>query len=211
MPLARMSVRMLTVVQDRGPNELRSFVRCPMQDRSVDAAGCTSCVRLRAIEWTRTTAGAVTCRLDRPPPPAPKVGDKMDFAEAAVRKPLHEVAPPATLCVVSTTRARKARMVLLAYDLDAIPVVDAELRVLGVVTRGDLVGAALDGTVADAVSGREPRTLSEDAPVAHAIALMAYERVNHVPIVTGDGELVGMWDATSALRWTAERMGYVGR
>jgi len=135
----------------------------------------------------------------------------MDFAEAAVRKPLHDVAPRATLCVRASTSTRKARMVLIAYDLDAMPVVDDDLRVLGVVTRGDLADNLPEKTVADVmVLQGDANVLPENAPVAHAIALMAYERVHYVPIVTEDGELVGMWDATSALRWTAERMGYVG-
>jgi CBS domain-containing protein len=195
---ARLPVRTLTVIQEQGPNDVRCFVRCPMQGRSVDATGCTTCTRMQAVEWTQAHGGAVTCRLDAPSA-VRNEARRMDFAEAAVRKSLHEVTPMATLCVRTTTSANKTKAVLLAYDLDSIPVVDDNLRAVGVVTRSDIENPErLDG-------------LSENAPVAHAIALMAYERVNHVAIVNEDGELVGMWDSTSALRWTAERMGYVAQ
>lgn len=195
--LTRLPVRTLTVIQEHGPNEIRCLVRCPMQGRSVDAAGCTTCTRMHSVEWTQAQGGAVTCRLDAEPP-APVAIVRMDFAEAAARKPLHEVVPRSTLCVAATTSAKKTRAVLLAHDLAAIPVVDEALRVVGVVTRNEIGDARAQLEV-----------LPENAPVAHAIALMAYREVHHVPIVTEDGELVGMWDATAALRWTAERMGYV--
>jgi CBS-domain-containing membrane protein len=46
------------------------------------------------------------------------------------------------LCVASTVPVRKVRALLLAHALEAVPVVDQELRVVGVVTRGDLLTAA---------------------------------------------------------------------
>lgn len=51
--------------------------------------------------------------------------------------------------------------------------------------------------------------LSEDAPIAHAIALMAFENVHAVAVVAEDGEVVGTVTATDALRWTAHELGYI--
>jgi signal-transduction protein with cAMP-binding, CBS, and nucleotidyltransferase domain len=179
--------------------------------RSIDALTCTGCARMRAIEWDPAAGGAITCQVEEATPPSSSVNDKKtDFAEAAARKQLHEVATPVTVCVASTTPVRKVRALLLARELDAVPVVDQELHVLGVVTRADLLSAALDGPV-ERVTPTALHALPEHAPIAYAIALMGYERVHHVPIITDEGELVGMWDAPAALRWTAERMGYVSQ
>lgn len=166
---------------------------------------------MKGIEWDPDAGGTITCQVEEsavPPHPAPD--RNADFAEAAVRQQLHEVASPVTLCVASTMPVRKVRALLLGRALDAVPVVDRELRVLGLVSRGDLLTAALDAPV-ELVTPRELHALPEHAPITYAIALMAFEKVHHVPVITDDGELVGMWDATSALRWTANRIGYVNR
>jgi CBS domain-containing protein len=166
---------------------------------------------MRAIEWDPAAGGSITCQIEPPPPPPSAIDEKKtDFAEAAARKQLHEVIAPVTVCVAASTPVKKVRALLLARDLDAVPVVDDDLRVLGVVTRADLLTAEQEAPI-ERVVPCETHVLQEHAPIAYAMALMAYEKVNHVPVITDDGELVGMWDATSALRWTAERMGYVGQ
>lgn len=52
-------------------------------------------------------------------------------------------------------------------------------------------------------------TLSEDAPVAEAAALMAFENVHRVPVVAGDGRVVGIVTSLDLLRWMAQREGYL--
>jgi hypothetical protein len=37
---------------------------------------------------------------------------------------------------------------------------------------------------------------------------MAEEDISELPVVTEDGQLVGMWHALDAVRWTAAQMGY---
>lgn len=205
----RLPLRLRTLVQERGPDDVRPSVRCPRQGRSIDALRCTGCARMRAIEWDPQVGGAIECQVEQEPAPSGAAPDRRaDFAEAAARKALHEVVSPVTVCVASTASVRKVRSLLLARDLRAVPVVDAELRVVGIVSRSDLLVAALDAPV-EQVTPTKLHALPEHAPIAYAIALMAFENVHEVPVITDDGELVGMWDATSALRWTAERMGYV--
>jgi CBS domain-containing protein len=209
--IVRLPLRLRTLVQDRGPDDVRPSVRCPRLGRSIDALGCTGCARMRGIEWDPAVGGTITCQVDASSVPAsPPADRKADFAEAAARKELYDVASPVTVCVASTTPVRKVRALLLARELDAVPVVDQEMRVVGIVTRGDLLTAALDAPI-ELVTPPELHALPEHAPIGYAIALMAFEKVHHVPVITEEGELVGMWDATSALRWTAERMGYVAQ
>jgi len=210
--LVRLPLRLRTLVQERGPDDVRPSVRCPRQGQSVDALRCTGCARMKAIEWDPAAGGTITCQVDESlaSPVNKKIDKKTDFAEAAARWQLHEVTPPVTICVASTAPVGKVRALLLARELDAVPVVDQEMHVIGIVTRGDLLTAAQDAPV-ELATPRELRVLPEQAPIAYAIALMAFEKVSHVPVISEDGELVGMWDATSALRWTAEQMGYVAQ
>jgi CheY-like chemotaxis protein/predicted transcriptional regulator len=51
--------------------------------------------------------------------------------------------------------------------------------------------------------------LKSDATLAQAAALMAYESVQRVVVVTGDGKVEGMVSADDVLRWVALSAGYV--
>lgn len=52
--------------------------------------------------------------------------------------------------------------------------------------------------------------LAEAAARRPLHAMMAFEDVPLVAVTGEDGELVGVWTATAALRWTAGRMGWLG-
>ncbi len=52
-------------------------------------------------------------------------------------------------------------------------------------------------------------TLSEDAPVAEAAALMAFEGIHRVPVVAGDGRVAGIVTSLDVLRWLAQQEGYL--
>ena len=52
-------------------------------------------------------------------------------------------------------------------------------------------------------------TLPENAPLSFAIALIALEDIEQVPVVSSDGEVVGLLAARDAVRWFAQKMGYV--
>lgn len=209
-PTVRLPLRLRTLVHERGPDDVKPSVRCPRQGRSIDALRCTGCARMRAIEWDPDVGGTIDCQVEPEQSATSTNGadKKADLAEAAVRKTLEDVMSPVTVCVASTASVRKVRSLLLARDLQAVPVVDAALKLVGVVSRGDLLTASLEARV-EQVTPAKIHALPEHAPIAYAIALMAFERIHEVPVVTEDGELVGMWDSTAALRWTAERMGYV--
>jgi CBS domain-containing protein len=52
-------------------------------------------------------------------------------------------------------------------------------------------------------------TLGERAPVSQAAALMAFEGVHRVPVVSADGRVVGILSALDVLRWLAQHDGYL--
>jgi CBS domain-containing protein len=97
--------------------------------------------------------------------------------------------------------------------VSAFPVVDADDRVIGVVSEADLLTkeacgdavpgmfggilrprehAKAEGTTAVDLMTKPPVTVEPDAPVEHAARLMYTRRVKRLPVVTQDGRLVGI-------------------
>jgi CBS domain-containing protein len=52
-------------------------------------------------------------------------------------------------------------------------------------------------------------TLCEDTSLSHAAALMAYEGVQRIPVVSFEGKVVGVVSAMDVVRWLAQHDGYV--
>lgn len=52
-------------------------------------------------------------------------------------------------------------------------------------------------------------TLPESASLSKAAALMAFEGVHRLPILSNDGKVVGILSALDVLRWLAKQQGYV--
>jgi H+/Cl- antiporter ClcA/CBS domain-containing protein len=84
----------------------------------------------------------------------------------------------------------------------AYPLVDEQRRVVGIVTRGDLIaeGDRLDDRPVREIAAREVVTVAPNAPVSDALARMLEEDVEHVPVVDDDGRLVGICTRTDVLR-----------
>lgn len=151
----------------------------------------------RTLNATRTSSAA---RVD------PR---RTDFAELSVRATLHEVLGKAVHCVHPSASVDEMTRSLADDSVDTFAVVD-EHRFVGTVSRAVLVHARAKGAHVSDVTSPSMHTLSESTPIAHAIALMAFENIDTVPVVGPDGRFVGLVRARDLLRWTAERIGYVG-
>jgi CBS domain-containing protein len=109
---------------------------------------------------------------------------------------------------------------LREHHISALPVLDDEGRVVGVVSESDLLAKqALDGqdlTVIDGILHRREQakaaavtaaalmtrpaiTVGAGDTVAHAARLMYTRRVKRLPVVTDDGDLVGIVSRSDAL------------
>jgi CBS domain-containing protein len=103
--------------------------------------------------------------------------------------------------------------VMRSRKVSAFPVIDADGRVIGVVSEADLLlkqatpalprGAIrlawrlrqqsrANGTTAAQVMTRPPVTISQDAPAAQAAHLMQSRRVKRLPVIDPDGKLRGI-------------------
>lgn len=112
--------------------------------------------------------------------------------------------------VLETTPLAEVRDLLVDLRVPAVAVVDREQALRGLVTRTDVLRgmADPDATARDAMSGFV-FSVTVDASVECAAALMAIEGVGQVVVTTADGELLGMVSALDIARHLAVRAGYL--
>jgi CBS-domain-containing membrane protein len=211
---------------DSGRGETKT-VFCPHRHAAMTVEDCQACPFARSVE-----SDAVICV--RGPLPnsesfAPGHDPRVDIAAAAARTMLHEIVPTEVACVHADASLEMATSLVMDRGLLCVPVVDADDRLIGIVSKTDLLRGRTDDDETQSSPVLEPgfhveeiatRTVSEimtpcvhalpeDAPVAFGISLMAFESLHEVPIVGNDGRVLGVATALDILRWMAERMGYV--
>ena len=93
---------------------------------------------------------------------------------------------------------------IAAHGISAVPVVDAQARLLGLVSTSDVVGillesASLDGKTARDAMHAEPPAIDEFATAEEAIEVLRNALIRHLP-VTREGRLVGLVTASDLIR-----------
>jgi len=111
-------------------------------------------------------------------------------------------APVVTLPSTATIGDARAR--LLAGGHGAYPLVDAEGRLAGIVTRGDVIGDDPDHAPVTTVASLDVVCVSPRDAAMDALHAMLDEQVEHVPVVD-DGALVGICTRTDLLKVRAEQ------
>jgi CBS domain-containing protein len=93
---------------------------------------------------------------------------------------------------------------IAAHGIGAVPVVDEEQHLLGLVSTSDLVGLLQDGkdfegkAARDAMSA-EPPAIDEFSTAEEAIEVLRNALIRHLP-VTREGRLVGLVTASDLIR-----------
>jgi CBS domain-containing protein len=109
-----------------------------------------------------------------------------------------EVMTQRPRAVTAHTTVREAARLMDEEDVGALPVVDEEERLIGILTDRDVavrvVGRGLDSdtTAVGDVASRDVVALTPDHDLDDALQLMAREQVRRVPIVARESQLVGM-------------------
>jgi CBS domain-containing protein len=134
--------------------------------------------------------------------------------------------------VPKTATAEEAAARMLAHGISGLPVVDAEGRVVGMVTEGDFLRRAELGTErrrsrwlefltsnwrlaeeyvashakrVEEVMSAPVATIAEDAPLEEAVTLMLSRKVKRLPVLRGE-TLVGIVARADLLRAFAQRV-----
>jgi CBS domain-containing protein len=239
-----LEIRTLHVLSGDGQMVGFDTIRCPVQRRAVALEQCLSCVysggaaktpaaRTEHVYCQRFQAG------ERPAVPAPPGADA---GTASNQTPVWALMTTQVLAVRPDVSLEVLAELCLDRNIGGAPVVDAEGRPIGVVTKTDLVGERfITGDTGEAMGpGRHasrghyrielgpgfhaealPRasvadamtpvtfTVSEDAPVAQAAALMTVHRVHRAVVVSDDGKVTGIVASSDIMRWLAQQGGYL--
>lgn len=107
---------------------------------------------------------------------------------------------------------RRAAQLMWEHDIGAVPVVDDQQHLAGVITDRDIAMAAflsgrgLGDLPVERSMSREVVTCTPDATVSDCAALMAERQVRRIPVVDGDGVLAGVVSLSDLARTTSSKL-----
>ncbi len=194
---------------------------CPQLNKSVTAESCRGCDKCEIVRLDEPQGPYVSCRAARAPEPLPALVAQhlpVESVLALLLEPtkVSEVRSNQVVCADSELSARQLVELLLRNRYGGMPVVGKDGKPVGMVSKTDLLregsesfaGAVPTGTVAEVMT-ESAFGLPEHASLAQAAALMAYERVHRVPILSDDGKVVGIVTPLDVARWLAAKAGYM--
>jgi len=153
--------------------------------------------------------------------------------------PVSEIMTSKVFCATKDMPLDVLAYVMLDQQIGGTPVVDEAERPIGIITKTDLLrelrdlsdvsraswqpwesgeaddeDTTLDLDVLSSRSALDAMTpivywLPEDASISQAAALMAYEHVHSVPVVSKAGRITGIVSTLDILRWFARKRGFL--
>lgn len=106
--------------------------------------------------------------------------------------------------------------IMIKRGFSGAPVIDQEKKVVGLASQTDLVrwlGGAPSTlhrrTVVEDIMTPMAFTICETAKISEAAALMVFEEVHRLPVVSRDAKVIGIVSSIDVLRWIAENEGYL--
>jgi CBS domain-containing protein len=178
-----------------------------------------------ALDLADSRGHAVRCRAFSDPAPSevvPESGD--EIIDAAQTTRVREIMSRQLVCVRQDVPRVKVEELLRERNISGCPVVDQEGQAIGVISRTDLLearcapGPASRAPSDDGPGAADPEAASlmtplvvyirENASVAQAAALMAYERIHRLAVISGDGTIVGVVTTLDVSAWLARQHGY---
>jgi CBS domain-containing protein len=225
-PLGRRVVAHVRAVGDGGVESDHGWARCPRRSASVPVEQCSKCEHCVEVRYDRRgKPSSIICRV------APEPSEQRDPAAFSLPKlSVADLMARNVLCVQPDLAIDAVTELFVESGFKALPVVDEEGHLLGVVSESDVLvdvyAQASPGYAAVEVLGEHLRmvqpgrsvadvmmpvalTLRENAPWTQAAALMAFECIYHVVILSQDGRVIGMLSAADILYRLARSDGYV--
>lgn len=210
-------VRSRRTVSAGGESRVELTVPCREKGIDVPLAECGRCERCVGLTTDSETEGVeIACT---PLEDSSSVGLPADTRRSAEATPISEIMTTDVVCLKKDVTIATLGPTMLGMDVSGAAVVDDDGRPIGVLSQSDLLawlfGAdlehdadAMDQTV-EVLMTSPPLCLFECDTVAQAAALMAFESIHRIPVVSAEGRLTGMLSPLDVLGWLARENGYV--
>lgn len=198
----RVDTHTLIVVSRDGTASMESS-SCTEKQRCVPLDECAACV---SFGGHGTSAWVVcTALADDGDAAAPSHTDEPSVRTILTRE---------VVCVREQLTLTEVVGVLVEYGVNGVPVVDAHTRLIGLVTKTDIVaavgrGVPLEHVVVGEVMVRHAITILESSSISRAAAIMAFKRVHRLPVLSDEGCVVGIVSAMDVLQEISDRKGYL--
>ncbi len=190
----RIHSRRVASALEKGGEDL--VVACPRQERAIDCMECMTCA---AYEGLQLDGGRGVSYL------VCDVPDTQIPASTADRPQVADIMSADVLCVRDDLAVSELKQLLLDENASCAPVVDATRGPIGMISRSDLMREPPPGTVVGEIMTRRVISVPTRATIAQAAALMAYEGVHQLAVVSDDEKILGLVTALAILRWEAQR------
>jgi CBS domain-containing protein len=237
-------VRIRETSRDDREQSFTLSVYCPRRRASETVDDCVRCEWCQGLMLDpRDDAVLLRCLVPRATQATPAIHPEPVVASEnpslADRTPVGAIMRRDVVCVDPDLGVDSLMALMLSRGISGAPVVDAEGKPVGVVSKTDVIRACHEnGGVSEvdrqpfelggerlvmprgshleptAIRVREIMmpitfTLTESAPVARAAALMAFEGVHRLVVVSMTGTVVGIVSSLDVLSWLAAASGYV--
>lgn len=207
-PSSLFLVRTRRVVGAHGEELVGTSVYCPHREKSVAMAECEACDRFHALHFdAETRSTSVACNCDPPPAVPSEQPASPDVTAAAIDPltPLADIMTRTVICVRPDTPLDDVLDLLVRHSISGVPVVDAEGRAIGVVSRADVLRAAEERgdteelrAVTARPRDRAPAGVEPGSHVLEAVTVTAGEVMTPVVLALHESSNIGQGAALMA-------------
>lgn len=178
-------------------------VDCPADGRVIDIEACNRCgySRGEAIEDEDDRRFLECERVDHAPAAEA-------FETTLTDVPCIAIATRDTISVRPDTPVSQVREIMLKSVLGCVPVLDSSMQPIGIVTAEDLMRQPFAGSAEELMTA-PVAAIPPTAPLTQASAIMAFEGIRHLCIVSESGVLEGIVSASDILRHIGKTHGFL--
>ncbi len=197
--MIRLGVRDRRTIGPDGSETVERLVECPSGGRLVQVDACSHCGYRRA----GTPADVVDCERGSRDPT-----EEGSFPSTIRVVPIEDVATRAVIAASPSTSAGILRAKMREHLIGAMVIVDGTGAPMGMVSMHDLLDAP-DDVRAEEIMKRPVLTMPQSAAITRAAALMAYEGLHHLPIVSESGAVLAVLSSLDVVRYLAVEQGFM--
>lgn len=190
------------------------LVHCRRMGGVVDLSRCLDCDAGQGLMLDAETQSLTSrCAYDE----SNFLGEQSTQARSPqdpLQQPVGRFMQPSVTCFAEDASLKRIADVLTGEGFGGAPVVDKQWQPVGVISLTDLVRASSQSRMVPGMAvARDAMTpsccsLSESAELARAAAIMAFEGIHRIPIVSTGNQVVGIVTALDVLRVLAEAYGF---